>query len=756
MQYLILLAVLGAAAVLIVDVWRQRQVQRRALDLHAVLRDRARAPSTVGGPKLDELTSSPVDRSSFWGQLDSLVDPETFRPKLAEGAEMKLFKMRWGNDYGLVARPDHRLHYELQPWEMALTAQMDGTRTSQELVVDHLQSSGDLDPGAVLGLVTALREGGFLDPARPDVHALVGDHLERASAARRKLRRFARDLEIAWDGAERFVVSMYRGGLRFFFKRPVIVAASIVAAAGFVCFVAVQRSGRYELSATQAPGETLIFLGLGLFLTFAHELGHATALVHYDRRVVSAGFLIYFGSPAFFIDASDGLMMEPRRRIVQSFAGPYAELILAGLASIAIVALPGTGTAAFLYRFALINYFVIFLNLIPLLELDGYWIFSDFIQMPELRRRSLAFIQGDLWHKLRHRERFSLQEVGIGLYGTLGIAFTILSFYTAYFFWQEIFGGLVSSLWHGGIGSRVLLLVLALVFIGPLIRGLIALGRAVFRRGREIVARVRFRHERGWRVEAAALIDALPAFEDLDEDLLSDLAGRVEVVAVRDQQAVFRRGDQADAFYVVRSGAVRIEDEDPDEGDTIVLTTLHRGDAFGELGLLGSAARSATARAEGDVALFRVDKAAFDALLADAIAAPEFGPTMQAYAELRSLPPFRALATSDLALVLEHGSWINLAPGETAIEQGDIGDSFYAIGAGHADVLRDGDVIADLGPGRHFGEIALLTDEPRNATVRAHTPMRVFQLDREGFTRVVAHTFRRSSVDRTPDRNMEH
>ena len=225
---------------------------------------------------------------------------------------------------------------------------------------------------------------------------------------------------------------------------------------------------------------------------------------------------------------------------------------------------------------------------------------------------------------------------------------------------------------------------------------------------------------------------------------------------MRDQQAVFRRGDSADAFYVVRSGAVRIEDEDPDEGDTIVLTTLHRGDAFGELGLLGSAARSATARAEGDVALFRVDKAAFDALLADDIAAPEFGPTMQAYAELRSLPPFRALATSDLALVLEHGSWINLAPGETAIEQGDIGDSFYAIGAGHVDVLRDGDVIADLGPGRHFGEIALLTDAPRNATVRAHTPMRVFRLDREGFTRWSRARCRRSSVDRTPDRNMEH
>ena len=45
---------------------------------------------------------------------------------------------------------------------------------------------------------------------------------------------------------------------------------------------------------------------------------------------------------------------------------------------------------ALLYKFALINYFVIFLNLIPLLELDGYWILTDLIQVPDLRPRSLG------------------------------------------------------------------------------------------------------------------------------------------------------------------------------------------------------------------------------------------------------------------------------------------------------------------------------------------------------------------------------
>ena len=154
-----------------------------------------------------------------------------------------------------------------------------------------------------------------------------------------------------------------------------------------------------------------------MFLTYCHELGHALVLVHKKRRVISAGFLIFFGSPAFFVNASDGLMLDQRDRIVQSFAGPFAELMLAGVASIVMIATPDTTLAAFLYRFALINYFVIFMNLIPLLELDGYWIFSDLIQVPNLRRRSLAFIQHDLWHKLRVWERLTWQEGGLAFYG---------------------------------------------------------------------------------------------------------------------------------------------------------------------------------------------------------------------------------------------------------------------------------------------------------------------------------------------------
>lgn len=755
MRYLILAAIVIAGGVVVVDSIRQRRALRRIVPVQTVVATAlGRRPAAPAGPFAVPEAGDDAD-VDLWETLVERVDPEAFVPLLAAGTEVKTFRLRWGNDYAIAARPDHRMHFELQPWEADLMLRMDGSQTVGELIVDRLQADGDLDPGAVIGLVEALRQSGFLEPARPDVRALVQDHLDRASKGRRKLREFSKNLKIGWDNAERFVAGAYHAGLKWFFRTPVAIAGGLVAIAGFICFVQVERSSRYSLSATAAPAETILFLALALFLTFCHELGHALVLVHNKRRVISAGFFIFFGSPAFFVDASDGLMLERRHRIAQSFAGPFAELMLAGVASIVMIATPGTTVAAFLYRFALINYFVIFMNLIPLLELDGYWIFSDLIQVPNLRRRSLTFMQHDLWHKVRTVERWSWQEGGLAFYGIIGTVFTVFSFYTAFFFWREIFGGLVTSLWDGGLVSRILLILLALAFIGPLIRGLFTLAKTIGKRLGEVVASARFRAERTWRVEAAALIDALPAFDDLDEEVLSDLAGRVTAVTVRDGQTVFRRGDTADAFYVIRSGTIHIEDVQED-GDVVILTALGRGDAFGELGLLGSAPRAATARANGETMLFKIDKPTFDALLADDIDAPTFAPTMQAYAELRSLPVFRSLTSADLALILEHGTWLTPAPGDELITQGAPGDAFYAIGAGQVDVTRDGEPVATLGPGDHFGEVALLTDAPRNATVTAHTATRVFRLDRQGFIDVVARSLPRSAIDRSPDRNMEH
>jgi CRP-like cAMP-binding protein/Zn-dependent protease len=712
-------------------------------------------PTTV---LVERLRATPSPGEGIWSALRERVEPSGWRPALAQDVELKEFTLRWGNDYAVIANPREQLHYRLDPGEIEVVKLMDGVRTVKEIVLERFRESGDLELSGVADLVRELREGGFLSEPFVDVPAAVRRTLDPASIGRRKAREFVKTLSIDWRGAHRLVEWFYRNGLRIFFIPWVSAPVGVVALAGLVAFVSVFRGGRFTLSGDDAVVATLILLGLNYVLTFVHELAHALVLVRYGRRVKSAGFMIYFGSPAFFVEASDALMLERRQRILQAFAGPYAELVIAGAASIAVWAFPSSPPAAILYKFALLNYFVIFLNLVPLLELDGYFILSDAIQVPDLRPRSLRFIRHDVWSKLRRRERFTKQEVGLGLYAVLGIAFTILSLYWAAFFWEEVFGGLIRALWDGGLGTRVLLVALALFVAGPLIRGAISLVRLLTRKLRAVVRAVVFRLQTGWRVEAAGMIDELTVFDDLPEDVLSDLAGRVRLRTYPAGKPVFRQGDRPEAFYLVRRGTLQVLEEDPEAGTERVLRTLGSGESFGEIGLLDRAPRTATVRPVVDSQLFVVDEGTFDRLLAANIHVPTFAPTLQAAAELRRIAAFASLGADDLADVAEHGEWRNVGPGETIIRQGDPGDAFYGLRSGRVEVSRDGNVIGTMGPGEHFGELALLTDSARTATVATKTPVRLFRLGREPFDRVIASAFRRGTLNpgAAIDRTWQH
>jgi len=694
----------------------------------------------------------------LWDTLNQQLDPAEFRPKLADAVEIKEFKLRWGNDYAVIANPRELVHYRLEPSEVELVRMMDGTRTVKESLLERFRGSGDLELSGLADLVRQLEVGNFLDHPYVDVDAMVKRAMSPISERRQKVRQATKSLQVDWKGADRMVKWFYRNGLKVFFRKPTLLLSTSVVVGGFVAFVALVRSHRFGLSGQSLALGFLLLLGLDYFITFVHELGHALVLAHYNRRVKSAGIMIYFGSPAFFVESSDGLMLERGQRILQAFAGPYAEAIVSGTASIVALAYPHLTIAPTLYKFAVLNYLVLFFNLVPLLELDGYFILSDLIQVPDLRPRSLSFVQHDLWHKLRQRTRITKQETGLALYAILGIVFTILSLYWAYFFWKEIFGGLISRLWNGGLVTRFLLVALLLFVAGPLIRGGINLMRTMTKRVRVLMRAIRFKLETKWRVEAAQLIDALPMFEDVPEDVLSELAGRVRLRSFSRGQPIVRQGERADAFYVVRTGTLQVVEEDPEGGNDKPLRILSRGEGFGEVGLAEASLRTATVRGIEDGEVFVIDKGTFDQLLADMVHVPKFAPSIQEMVELRELKAFSHLEPDELSEVLRRGQWVNFPPGQTVIEQGETADSFYAIRSGQLDVFEDGEFKRTMGPGSYFGEIALLLDVPRTATVVTRTPVRAYRLEREGFDRLVADSFKRGSLNPyiSPDRVWKH
>ncbi len=103
---------------------------------------------------------------------------------------------------------------------------------------------------------------------------------------------------------------------------------------------------------------------------------------------------------------------------------------------------------------------------------------------------------------------------------------------------------------------------------------------------------------------------------------------------------------------------------------------------------------------------------------------------------LRRAPMFALLPVptiEHLALSLRRRS---LPAGTVLFRQGDVGESFYVVDQGEAEVVGDGEVVGTVAHGDFFGEIALLHDVPRTATVRARTDLTVLEIDRGDFLAV--------------------
>jgi len=105
-------------------------------------------------------------------------------------------------------------------------------------------------------------------------------------------------------------------------------------------------------------------------------------------------------------------------------------------------------------------------------------------------------------------------------------------------------------------------------------------------------------------------------------------------------------------------------------------------------------------------------------------------------AQLRDVPFFKGLSKRELATIAQQIDEVEVEAGAVIAREGDFGHEFFVIMDGTAEVLRGDSPIAELGPGEFFGEMALLDEERRTATVKAISPMKLLVMTRSSFRAV--------------------
>lgn len=149
-----------------------------------------------------------------------------------------------------------------------------------------------------------------------------------------------------------------------------------------------QAAKLYQLS-------TLPLLVVTVFLVIsAHEFAHGLTCRHFGGEVREMGFLLMYFQPALYCNVSDAwLFPEKSKRLWVGFAGPYFEMFLWALATLAWRA---TDSDTWISRASLVvmatSGMKTFFNFNPLIKLDGYYLLSDYLDIPNLRKKSFAYL----------------------------------------------------------------------------------------------------------------------------------------------------------------------------------------------------------------------------------------------------------------------------------------------------------------------------------------------------------------------------
>lgn len=217
-------------------------------------------------------------------------------------------------------------------------------------------------------------------------------------------------------------------------------------------------------------------------------------------------------------------------------------------------------------------------------------------------------------------------------------------------------------------------------------------------------------------------------FKQLDANSKKTVIAALQQKSFAKDTVIIQQGDEGDFFYIIETGTVDFYVNDAK------VSSSSEGSSFGELALMYNSPRAATAVAATDVVCWALDRLTFRRILLEGT----FNKRLMYEDFLKDIEVLKSLSDHARSKLADALSTEMYHEGDKIVTEGEQGENFYLIESGNCQVYNEklGN-IKQLTKGDYFGELALIKDLPRQATVEALDNVIVATLGKSGFQRLL-------------------
>ncbi len=398
------------------------------------------------------------------------------RPRIRSHVRIRRHEYRGERWYVLEDRISRRTH-RFNPAAYLIVGLMDGRRTMQEIWDGAVERLGD-DAPTQEEVMQILGQLHFADVMQCEVPSDVEELLRRGERVTRRsaLARWLSPLAIKFPlfDPDRFLQRTLPWYRKLFSPAGALLWLLVV---GWGAVSAVQH---WDLltkdlsSRVLAPDNLLIIAMVFPLVKAAHEFGHACAVRAWGGEVHEMGVMLLVMMPVPYVDASAAnAFPQRRRRMIVGAAGMIVEVFIASIALFFWLEMqPGVARAA-LYNVMLIaGVSTLLFNANPLLRFDGYYIFSDWLDIPNLRQRAqqqfaVAFQRHVFGLPLPSEEAPLRERLWLAAFAVASFIYRwVITFGIAVFVASEYFiFGIMLAMWSA-IAAVVMPLVGLIAYVG--------------------------------------------------------------------------------------------------------------------------------------------------------------------------------------------------------------------------------------------------------------------------------------------------